>query len=249
MASSLINLEASHLKAIFLMSWSAVISRNSLLTRSGSLANFRPRTIMPGLRNKIFVISNTELRPWYASPHRITKPLSKIVYTRSNSGGDASIGGLTILALSTWLEDGTRGFKDISEELKIFDANSICSTIIGGDFNVTLDQDLDGSGGINKRKEAVKFVEDICVDYDLLDIWRLRNPLVKRFTWRQKNPIIQRRLDFWLVSNDLQEDIESVDILPSIKSDHSAIVLSINGIDENNRGPNVWKSNASLGYF
>ena len=133
-----------------------------------------------------------------------------------------------------------------AEELKIFDTNSICSTIIGGDFNVTLDQDLDGSGGINKCKEAVKFLEDICVDYDLLDIWRLRNPLVKRFTWRQKNPIIQRWLDFWLVSNDLQEDIESVDILPSIKSDHSAIVLSINGIDENNRGPNFWKFNSSL---
>ena len=24
---------------------------------------------------------------------------------------------------------------------------------------------------------------------------------VKRFTWRQKTPVIQRRLDFWLVSN------------------------------------------------
>ena len=34
--------------------------------------------------------------------------------------------------------------------------------------------------------------------------------------------------------------------MPSIKSDHSAIVLSINGIDENNRGPNFWKFNSSL---
>jgi len=50
---------------------------------------------------------------------------------------------------------------------------------------------------------------------------------VKRFTWRQKTPVIQRRLDFWLVSNGTQEDIDNVDVIPSLKSDHSAIVLSI----------------------
>ena len=64
------------------------------------------------------------------------------------------------------------------------------------------DQDLDGSGGIKKTKELVKILEDICLEQDLIDIWRVRNPTEKRFTWRQKTPIIQRRLDYWLV-NDL----------------------------------------------
>ena len=35
-------------------------------------------------------------------------------------------------------------------------------------------------------------------------------------------------------------------IVPSIKSDHSAILLSINGIEEHIRGPSFWKFNASL---
>ena len=35
--------------------------------------------------------------------------------------------------------------------------------------------------------------------------------------------MIQRRLDFWLVNNGMQEDIDNVDIIPSLKSDHSAI--------------------------
>ena len=39
-----------------------------------------------------------------------------------------------------------------------------------------------------------------------------------RFTWRQKNPIIQRRLDFWLISSSTQEEVVSVDIIPAIRT-------------------------------
>ena len=54
-------------------------------------------------------------------------------------------------------------------------------------------------------------------ELDLVDIRRIRNPTVTRFTWRQKKPIIQRRLDYWLVSHDdsSQDDIDSVDIKTS----------------------------------
>ena len=61
-----------------------------------------------------------------------------------------------------------------------------------------------------------------------MDIWRIRNPTERRFTWREKSPIIQRRLDFWLVSDTLLEDVESVETIPSIKSDHSARTLALN---------------------
>ena len=113
-------------------------------------------------------------------------------------------------------------------------------------YYVIFDEDLDGSGGIKKTKESVKILEDICLEQDLIDIWRVRNPTEKRFTWRQKTPIIQRRLDYWLVNDSLQDDIVSVDIIPSIKSDHSAITLSINGIDDSKPGPSFWKFNCSL---
>ena len=97
-----------------------------------------------------------------------------------------------------------------------------------------------------KRKESVKCIDNLCLANDLIDIWRIRNPNEKRFTWRQKTPAIQRRFDFWLVSNGMQEDIDNVDIIPSLKSDHSAIVLSINGIESRPRGPSFWKLNSSL---
>ena len=76
-----------------------------------------------------------------------------------------------------------------------------CKILLGGDFNVTLDPALDCSGGNPSLKESVKFLEDIMMENDLVDIWRIRNPDNKNFTWRQKNPIIQRRLDYWFISD------------------------------------------------
>ena len=59
--------------------------------------------------------------------------------------------------------------------------------------------------------------------------------------------MIQRRLDFWLVSNGMQEDIDNVDVIPSLKSDHSSIVLSVNEIEISSRGPSFWKLNSING--
>ena len=45
-----------------------------------------------------------------------------------------------------------------------------------GDFNIALDSDLDCSGGNPSKKDSVKNIQDLCLDYDLVDIWRIRNP-------------------------------------------------------------------------
>ena len=82
--------------------------------------------------------------------------------------------------------------------------------------------------------------------FDLVDIWQIRNRESKCFAWRQRNPFIQRRLDYWLISNACQDDIERRDIIPFINSDHSAIYLHFNSIDKPKHGLSFWKFNASL---
>ena len=61
-----------------------------------------------------------------------------------------------------------------------------------------------------------------------------------------KNPLIQRRLDFWLISDSCQDKVEETDIKTAIRTDHSAITISFNSIESQKHGPSYWKFNASL---
>ena len=71
-------------------------------------------------------------------------------------------------------------FKEISEILKAARTEQDYPIIVGGDFNVILDPDLDGRGGNNRKKDSAKLVEDMHLDFDLVDIWRIRNPTASR---------------------------------------------------------------------
>ena len=74
-------------------------------------------------------------------------------------------------------------FEEIKKQLDEVELVENCEVIIGGDFNVILDASLDGTGGKPQVKESCKKIEDLCSSLDLIDIWRIRNPDVKRFTW------------------------------------------------------------------
>ena len=146
----------------------------------------------------------------------------------------------------TKLSDQSVFFHEILSVLQTANFNSECRIIMGGDFNVHLDAVLDNSGGKSEIKPTVKNIKDIMLTNKIIDVWRLRNPQTKLFTWRQKNPLIQRRIDYCLISDDLQDDIEQTDITPSIKSDHSATTLCFNSLKDQPFGPSYWKFNASL---
>ena len=89
--------------------------------------------------------------------------------------------------------------------------------IIGRDFNAHFDPELDSAGGKTTRKDSVKNIIDIKLAFDLVDIWRIRNTDKKQYTWRQKRPFIQRRLNYWLISDCLQDITEHTDLILSIK--------------------------------
>ena len=57
--------------------------------------------------------------------------------------------------------------------------------ILAGDFNLFLDTTLEAKGGSPclKKKSVAKSIK-IKVNFDLCDIWRLRNPDAKQFTFR-----------------------------------------------------------------
>lgn len=146
----------------------------------------------------------------------------------------------------TKLNEQAAFFEEILSIIQTTNFDTEGRIIIGGDFNVHLDAALDNSGGKIETKSTVKKIQDIMLEYNLIDIWRVHNPDKRQFTWRQKNPIIQRRSDYWLIRDDLQDDIKRADIIPAIKTDHSATSLSINSLTDQPFGPSYWKFNSSL---
>ena len=92
------------------------------------------------------------------------------------------------------------------------------------------------------------------LDLDLCDIWRVRNPDAKKFTWSGKaqgrssspNITIYRRLDYFLISDKLQSYVEQVDIIPALSTDHYAVTLRIKSLPGVKNGPSFWKFNNSL---
>ena len=105
-----------------------------------------------------------------------------------------------------------------SEQMKILDTlknllediDNISDTkiIVGGDLNLVSDCNLEACGGnpVLKKKFLTKFIE-IKESLNLCDIWIIRNPKFKWYTFRQNHSssFIQRRLNYIFVSNVLQE--------------------------------------------
>ena len=56
----------------------------------------------------------------------------------------------------------------------------------------------------------------------------------------------QSRLDYWFIPAECQDFVTDSSIIPSISTDHSAIILYLNFKKEKKIGNGYWKFNASL---
>ena len=70
-------------------------------------------------------------------------------------------------------------------------------------------------------------LKSIMSNYDLVDIWRVCKPTLRQFTWRPKTPLQMSRLDFFLISNDLQFGVNSCENSCPLNSDHSPVKLKL----------------------
>ena len=98
-----------------------------------------------------------------------------------------------------------------------------------------------------KMKSIAKLIQ-IKEKFDLCDIWRMRNPKIKRFTFWQQRILgfIQRRLDYFFISNLLQESVNKTEVLAAFSTKHSPLLFSLDLHKDENRGKGLWKFNNSL---
>ena len=164
---------------------------------------------------------------------------------------DVEIQGKPYLIINLYADNDQAGqlvtLAKLESLLESFDINEERKIILRGDFNIIFDTQLDADGGSPCLKVGtIQKLRDIISEYDLCDIFRVRNPDLRKFSWRQKTPLIQRRLGYIFISSELQEDVSEININPSIGSDHSILHLKISLNKHANRGRGYWKFNNYL---
>ena len=110
--------------------------------------------------------------------------------------------------------------------LPLFNINQFDnSSVIIVDWNVVQNYRVDtvnytGEYNLKYKLEIHQMINNM----DLVDVWRGKNPGVRRYTWRGPNEK-QSRLDYFLVSSDIEYFIQSSDIGLSYRSDHNPVSI------------------------
>lgn len=149
-------------------------------------------------------------------------------------------------------EDGQLHFYNYIRSLLDQKLNRDDKIIIGGDFNVIFNPSLDRKASTvfqesAKYKRIRSCIEEIQSNLETQDIWRIKNPNTTRYTWHRENPSkVKSRLDYLLMSESMSDATQEIDIIPCIKSDHSAVVLKLNNNETVKKGRGLWKLNTSF---
>ena len=80
-------------------------------------------------------------------------------------------------------QDQCRFFDKLNNNIEDCVANKELKIILGGDFSVTPTLTVLVAAHLQK---TIKNVQNLCFDFDLVDIWRIRDPARRRFTWGLK---------------------------------------------------------------
>ena len=82
-------------------------------------------------------------------------------------------------------------------------------------------------------------------NFNSVDVWRLRNPTYKKFSWRCTKPATIRMLDLFLLSDKIELAVSACGFYGPVQTDHSPIFIKISPLQETPRGPDYWKFNSS----
>ena len=150
---------------------------------------------------------------------------------------------LTIVSLYAPNEDIPEFFTKIIEKLR----NRQEHKIIIGDFNLALDVDMDRLNTYNNNNKALTEVENMMDEFYLKDIWRTYNGNMREYSWIKRGSIPTKasRIDYALVSAGIDQKVEMIQYISSIKTDHRGVYLMID-LEPFERGKGFWKMNTSL---
>ena len=125
--------------------------------------------------------------------------------------------------------------------------------IVGGDFNCTLDPNLDRLGTPTEHRPQISMaLRNAMARLSLCDVWRRQNPNVKSYTWHRNNPsnqygVSKARLDRLYIPKSFLSLTNSCNILPCSLSDHSTVTITLQPPSTNSyKRSAYWHFNNSL---
>ena len=137
--------------------------------------------------------------------------------------------------------DDPQFFCEVFRQIQRFSVDHI---IVGGDFNTVLDYTVDKSDmKKHKNNSAADYINGVLEVLEFVDIWRELHPDRHGYTWRRSR--LHERLDWILISAEIQQMVTEIRVLPGYRSDHDMVVLKIE-VESFKRGPGFWKLNTSL---
>ena len=121
-----------------------------------------------------------------------------------------------------------------------------------GDFNAVMCHELDrraeNTQPINPR--TTEKLNQLCETLQLQDVWRVRNPEKKRYSWyrrKDRASIQASRIDYALTSISVSNAVHDTFYMNGLMTDHSAFFIGID-LMPIERGPSFWKLNTTLLY-
>ena len=145
----------------------------------------------------------------------------------------------TLICLYAPNEDQPSFFESILKMSEKFDGYRI----VAGDFNIALNPELDRTSQKLNNPNATMYVNEYIKDNNLIDLWRLRNPNRKHYSWRRSKPKqIGSRIDLLIVDIAIASWFTHICMKKSHKTDHLLLDSQIR-IENNLRGPGLWRFN------
>ena len=122
----------------------------------------------------------------------------------------------------------------------------ISKVIMAGDWNTTLSH-LDKTGGLPWRETLYRNgLLSLMKEFNLVEVYRRLHPNSKTYTNETKNKKLKSRIDFFIITKQLINQVKKIERRTSIAPDHKAVFLSIEIDQAPARGPGNWKFNNTL---
>ena len=138
-------------------------------------------------------------------------------------------------------------FDEFFESIQGYECESM---ILGGDWNAVLNVKMDRltrAQRVANNHRCKQTITKYMYHRDLTDIWRIKNPGTRKFTYHRSNPKSKSRIDFFLISESFlsQQTKPSADIKDGYLADHEMISLEVQ-IGQCIHGKSYWKLNSLL---